>query len=77
MKAKKGFIYHKAFNIASGKKEIIEADMFVSEDYIEKYGEATLITNDNLLVNSLNINEKELQLVDNVHALEPNYLREC
>lgn len=77
IKAKKGFIYYKSFEIKNGTKQVIENDMFVSEDYIEKYGEATLISNDNLLVNSLNINEKELQLVDNVHALEPNYLREC
>lgn len=77
IKAKKGFIYHKAFKIENGFKQVIENDMFVSEDYIEKYSEGTIISNDNILVDSLNINEKELQLVDNVHSLEPNYLREC
>ena len=28
-------------------------------------------------VDVLKIKDEELQLVDNVHALEPNYLREC
>lgn len=77
LKAKKGFIYHKAFKISNGTKKSINDDMFVSEDYIENYKEPfTLITNDNMLVDSLNIKKEEVECVDNVHALEPNYLRE-
>lgn len=77
LKAKKGFIYHKAFQIINGVKTIITADSFVGEDYIDKYSEQfKLIKNDNVLVDSLNIKEEEMQLVDNVHSLEPNYLRE-
>jgi glutamate 5-kinase len=63
--------------IANGKKEIIADDMFVNEDYIQNYKEPfVLISNDNMLVDSLNINKEEIKYVDNVHALEPNYLRE-
>ena len=77
LKAKKGFIYHKAFKIENGVKTIITNDSFVSEDYNNNYDDNnTLIKNDNMLVDSLNIKENEIQLVDNVHALEPNYLRE-
>jgi len=77
LKAKKGFIYHKAFTINNGIKTTITDDVFVSDDYIENYKDQyTLITNDNMLVDPLNINNNEVQLVDNVHALEPNYLRE-
>ena len=77
LKAKKGFIYHKAFTINNGIKTTITGDVFVSDDYIENYKDQyTLITNYNMLVDPLNINNNEVQLVDNVHALEPNYLRE-
>lgn len=77
LRAKKGFVYHKAFKILNGQKQNVVSDMFVSEDYIDNYNESyTLITNDNMLVDSLNIKKDEVKLVDNVHALEPNYLRE-
>lgn len=78
-KAKKGFIYHKAFSIVNQTKNIIASDMFVSEDYIDNYQEEhkLVITNDLALVDCLNIKEEELKLVSNIHALEPNYLRDC
>lgn len=78
-KAKKGFIYHKAFSIVNQTKSIIASDMFVSEDYIDNYQEENklVITNDLALVDCLNIKEEELKLVSNIHALEPNYLRDC
>lgn len=78
-KAKKGFIYHKAFSIVNQTKNIIASDMFVSEDYIDNYQEENklVITNDLALVDCLNIKEEELKLVSNIHALEPNYLRDC
>lgn len=78
-KAKKGFIYHKAFSIVNQTKKIIASDMFVSEDYIDNYQEENklIITNDLALVDCLNIKEEELKLVSNIHALEPNYLRDC
>ena len=53
--------------------------MFVSEGYIDNYQEENklVITNDLALVDCLNIKEEELKLVSNIHALEPNYLRDC
>ena len=77
LKAKKGFVYHKAFEIKQGVKQVIQDDSFVSDDYINNYqNEYKLINNENMLVDSLNLKENELKLVNNVHALEPNYLRE-
>lgn len=78
-KAKKGFIYHKAFSIVNQTKNIIASDMFVGEDYIDNYQEENklVITNDLALVDCLNIKEEELKLVSNIHVLEPNYLRDC
>lgn len=77
-KAKKGYIYHKAFEIKNTSKKIITNDTFVSEDYINNYPNPTLIiTNDLLNIDCLNIPKEELELVSNIHALEPNYLRDC
>lgn len=81
-KAKKGYIYHKAFAIEENAKKIITGEMFVNDEFIETYEQNNfkkvyIITNDLYNIDVLNIREEELQLVDNVHALEPNYLREC
>ena len=56
--------------------------MFVNDEFIDTYEknnfkEVNIITNDLYNVDVLKIKDEELQLVDNVHALEPNYLREC
>ena len=77
-KAKKGYIYHKAFSICDNNKKIEKEEMFISENYIETYTEEnkTIISNDDISIDSLNIKENELTLVSNVHALEPNYMRE-
>lgn len=78
-KAKKGFIYYKAFKIVGKEKEILSEEMFIEETYNGNYNvdQINIITNNEILVNSLNIKEKEIKLVSNIHALEPNYLREC
>ncbi len=78
-KAKKGYIYHKAYEIINNTKTQITEDMFIEEQYINNYTyeNKKIITNDLYCIDCLNINESELQLVSNIHALEPNYLREC
>ena len=77
-KAKKGFIYHKAFVIENEVKQNITNEMFVEEEYINNYdNESIIINNDLYNIDSLNIKENEIELVTNIHALEPNYLREC
>ena len=81
-KAKKGYIYHKAFVIENKIKKLLTDEMFVNDEFIETYEknnfkEVNIITNDLYNVDVLKIKDEELQLVDNVHALEPNYLREC
>lgn len=81
-KAKKGFIYHKAFEIVNQTKKIITEEVFVADEFIDTYetssfNNTVVVTNDLYNIDVLNIKEKELKLVKNVHALEPNYLREC
>lgn len=77
-KAKKGYIYHKAFSICDNDKKIEKEEIFITDDYIDTYTEEnkTIISNDDICIDSLNIKENELTLVSNVHALEPNYMRE-
>ena len=81
-KAKKGYIYHKAYTLENNQKDIITQEMFVNDEFIEtyeqnKFNKVNIISNDLYNIDVLNIKEEEIELVENVHALEPNYLREC
>jgi len=81
-KAKKGYIYHKAFEIIDGEKKVITNEMFVNEEFIDSYDKnnfnnVIVVSNELYNIDVLNIKEDEMKLVTNVHALEPNYLREC
>lgn len=77
-KAKKGFVYHKSFKIEQNKKTIVEKEQFVVDNYIEKYPSPNyVITNDDYKIDCLNIRDDEIKIVENIHMLEPNYLREC
>lgn len=81
-KAKKGYIYHKTFIIEAKMKKMLTDEIFVNDEFIETYEKNNfqkiyVITNDLYNIDVLSIKEDELQFVDNVHSLEPNYLREC
>ena len=81
-KAKKGYIYHKAFEINDNAKKIIKEEIFVSDEFIDTYEKDNfknvfIVSNDLYNIDVLNIKEENIKLVDNVHALEPNYLRDC
>lgn len=81
-KAKKGYIYHKAFEINDNAKKIITEEIFVSDEFIDTYEKDNfknvfIVSNDLYNIDVLNIKEENIKLVDNVHALEPNYLRDC
>ena len=78
-KAKKGYIYHKAFSINNKSKQVVCNEMFVEDEYINNYEESNIkiITNDLYNIDCLNIKEDEIKLITNIHALEPNYLRDC
>ncbi len=81
-KAKKGYIYHKAFEINDNAKKIITEEIFVSDEFIDTYENDNfknvfIVSNDLYNIDVLNIKEENIKLVDNVHALEPNYLRDC
>ena len=81
-KAKKGYIYHKAFEINDNAKKIITEEIFVSDEFIDTYEKDNfknvfIVSNDLYNIDVLNIKEENIKLVENVHALEPNYLRDC
>ena len=78
-KAKKGHVYNKSFIIEDNQKVLENNESFMSDEEVnEKYNkdEYVVITNENMNIDCLNI-EAEIKKVDNIHALEPNYLREC
>ena len=78
-KAKKGHVYNKSFIINDNHKIIENNEIFMSDEEVnEKYNkeEYVVVTNENINIDCLNI-ESEIKKVDNIHALEPNYLREC
>lgn len=75
-KAKKGYVYSKKFEIVNGNKENISNEEFISLEQLD-IENRTVITHDEMNIDCLNIKENECKLVSNIHALEPNYLRDC
>ena len=72
-KAKKGYIYHKAFEINDNAKKIITEEIFVSDEFIDTYEKDNfknvfIVSNDLYNIDVLNIKEENIKLVDNVHA---------
>ncbi len=79
MKAKKDYSYTKAFEIKNGKYNLLAKEEFLAnEEFLNKYdlNEYNVLDNSCIKINYQNMSEEMLKKVDNVHALEPNYLRE-
>ncbi len=79
LKAKKNYSYTKIFSIENGKYKQIEYEMFLLDtefkNKIASYQNIKLIQNDNILINPLLLTKLHVNKVDNIHILEPNYLR--
>ena len=78
-KAKKDYSYFKTIKIENGKK-IRSKEEFLSNDEIDEKIDLTKyirITHENMQINVLNVTQDQLTKVENIHALEPNYLRAC
>ena len=77
LKAKKDYSYTKVFSIENGKYNLIKDEEFLSnEEFNKMYNdEYILINNENININYLLMGEGKLEKVENIHALEPNYLR--
>ena len=79
LKAKKNYSYTKIFSIENGKYKQIEYEMFLLvtefKNKIASYQNIKLIQNDNILINPLLLTKLHVNKVDNIHILEPNYLR--
>lgn len=84
--AKKGYSYTKVFEIKNGKYNTIKKEMFLSQDeFLEEIknikAECVIsneVENNNVKINILDLikHEELFTKVENIHALEPNYLRE-
>lgn len=77
IKAKKDYSYTKKIEVINGEMNILKNEAFLyNEDFLKLVGEKDIIVNnDNIKIDYLNIDESKKELVTNVHALEPNYLR--
>lgn len=76
MKAKKDYSYTKIFEIKDGKYKLIRKEEFLENEKflnIDLLGE--VIDNSKIKFDILNIDDEMVERVDNIHALEPNYLR--
>ncbi len=77
IKAKKDYSYTKRIKVIDGKIEVLRKEEFMfNEDFLKECSESDIvINNDNIKIDYLNIDESSKVIVENVHALEPNYLR--
>lgn len=78
-KAKKDYSYFKTLEIKNGKVNRSE-EVFLCNDEINQkidFNVYNKVTHDEINIDVLNISKDELTKVENIHALEPNYLRAC
>jgi len=83
IKAKKDHSYTKIVEIKNGQMNVLRKEEFMNNEEFLKVlkdlnlDQAMIIDNTNMKINTLAIvnHEELLTLVDNIHALEPNYLR--
>ena len=76
MKAKKDYSYTKIFEIKDSKYKLVRKEEFLANAEflnIDVLGE--VIDNSRIKFDILNIDDDMIERVDNIHALEPNYLR--
>lgn len=78
-KAKKDYSYFKTMSVNNGTRVCSQEEFIANEELENKisFKEYKKITNNDIAIDVLNINETQLKLVDEIHALEPNYLRAC
>ncbi len=77
IKAKKNYSYTKRIKVLNDEVSVLKEEEFMfNEDFLKHTSEEdVIIDNNNIKINYLNIDESKKVLVNNVHALEPNYLR--
>ncbi len=77
--AKRDYIYSKIIKVNGGKLETLQDDKFIlKEEFIDNLDKGiTLITEDNYKYDAKVILEIAKNKVDNIHEVEPNYLREA
>lgn len=78
IKAKKDHSYTKRICVKDSLVSVIKEEEFMKNEDFIKYtsSDDIIIENSNIKIYYLNIKESDKVLVTNVHALEPNYLRQ-
>lgn len=75
-RAKKDHSYVKYFKVENGLRVDLSKESFMNDQDINTYN-YQVINHDDININVLNIKDDDLTLIENIHALEPNYLRDC
>ena len=76
MKAKKDYSYTKIIEVKNGNYQILRKEEFLKNDDFMKYtDDCVILNNDNIKIDALKLKDFMFSKVENIHALEPNYLR--
>ena len=76
MKDKKDYSYTKIIEVKNGNYQILRKEEFLKNDDFMKYtDDCVILNNDNIKIDALKLKDFMFSKVENIHALEPNYLR--
>ena len=75
LKAKKDYSYTKIVDFSKDYKVLRKEEFLSNEDFLKLSSNYQILNNDDIKINALKIEDFMLTKVENIHALEPNYLR--
>ena len=76
MKAKKDYSYTKIFEVKDNKYNLLKQEEFLNnEDFLNICSNCEIIDNSKIKIDVMKLNDSMFEYVNNIHALEPNYLR--
>ena len=76
LKAKKDYSYTKIIEVKNNDYKILRKEEFLkNEDFMNYISGLEIIDNDKIKINVLKLKDEMFSKVENIHALEPNYLR--
>ena len=75
LKAKKDYSYTKIVDFSKDYKVLRKEEFLSNEYFLKLSSNYQILNNDDIKINALKIEDFMLTKVENIHALEPNYLR--
>lgn len=75
LKAKKDYSYTKIVDFSKDYKVLRKEEFLSNEDFLKLSSNYQILNNDDIKIDALRIEDFMLTKVENIHALEPNYLR--